>query len=67
MESFRDGYEITLSERSSTANVIAQQSHKLDQIRKIFTGRRNVRRWKRARDKRRGGWHGRNRGGHIGN
>ncbi|KAA3474391.1 mannan endo-1,4-beta-mannosidase 7-like [Gossypium australe] len=67
MESFRDGYEIILSERSSTANVIAQQSHKLDQIRKIFTRRRNVQRWKRARAKRRGGWHGRNRGGHIGN
>ncbi|MBA0803066.1 hypothetical protein Gohar_013315 [Gossypium harknessii] len=58
MESFRDGYEIILSERSSTANVIAQQSHKLDQIRKIFTRRRNVQRWKRARAKRRGGWHG---------
>ncbi|KAB2004457.1 hypothetical protein ES319_D11G199700v1 [Gossypium barbadense] len=57
MESFRDGYEIILSERSSTANVIAQQSHKLDQIRKIFTRRRNVQRWKRARAKRRGGWH----------
>uniref|UniRef100_A0A7N0UBZ6 mannan endo-1,4-beta-mannosidase n=1 Tax=Kalanchoe fedtschenkoi TaxID=63787 RepID=A0A7N0UBZ6_KALFE len=29
MDSFRDGYEISLSESSSTSNLIAQQSHKL--------------------------------------
>ncbi|KAL4363336.1 hypothetical protein GQ457_04G019780 [Hibiscus cannabinus] len=62
MDSFRDGYELVLSERSSTASVIAQQSHKLDQIRKIFTRMRNVRRWKKARAMRRGRWHRRNRG-----
>ena len=67
MDSFRDGYEIVLSESSSTANVIAQQSHKLAQIRKIFTRMRNVERWKRARAMRRGQWHGRNGGKHIGN
>ncbi|XWS45453.1 hypothetical protein CRYUN_Cryun15aG0137800 [Craigia yunnanensis] len=67
MDSFRDGYEIVLSESSSTANVIAQQSHKLDQIRKIFTRMRNVERWKRARAMRSGQWHGRNEGRHIGN
>ena len=67
MDSFRDGYEIVLSESSSIANVIAQQSHKLDQIRKIFTRMRNVERWKRARAMRRGQWHGRNGGKRIGN
>ncbi|KAM1090912.1 hypothetical protein ACFX2I_018315 [Malus domestica] len=36
MDSFRDGYDIVLSQSPSTANVIAQQSHKLNQIRKIF-------------------------------
>ncbi|KAK8685773.1 hypothetical protein V6N13_124807 [Hibiscus sabdariffa] len=67
MDSFRDGYELVLSESSSTASVIAQQSHKLDQIRKIFTRMRNVRRWKKARAMRRGRWHRRNRGRGIGN
>ncbi|XP_048230900.1 mannan endo-1,4-beta-mannosidase 7 [Ricinus communis] len=65
MDSFRDGYEIILGERSSTANVISQQSHKLNQIRKIFERMRNVQRWKRARAMRR--HQGGNRGGHIGN
>ncbi|KAK8716764.1 hypothetical protein V6N13_044065 [Hibiscus sabdariffa] len=35
MDSFSDGYEIVLSERSSTANIIAQQAHKLGKIRRI--------------------------------
>ncbi|XVF59666.1 hypothetical protein PTKIN_Ptkin07bG0294000 [Pterospermum kingtungense] len=69
MDSFKDGYEIVLSKSSSTANIIAQQAHKLDQIRRIFTRMKNVERWKRARTMRgrRGQWHGRNRGRHIGN
>ncbi len=58
MDSFRDGYEIVLSQSPSTANVIAQQSRKLYQIRKIFARMRNVERWKRARAIR---------GKHIGN
>jgi mannan endo-1,4-beta-mannosidase len=49
MDSFRDGYEIVLSQSPSTANVIAEQAHKLDQIRKIFARMRNIERWKRAR------------------
>ncbi|CAA3000822.1 mannan endo-1,4-beta-mannosidase 7 [Olea europaea subsp. europaea] len=49
MDSFRDGYEIVLSENSSTANVISQQAHKLDQIRKIFARMRNFEMWRRAR------------------
>ncbi|XVE82583.1 hypothetical protein DITRI_Ditri16bG0017300 [Diplodiscus trichospermus] len=67
MDNFRDGYEIVLSESSSTANIIAQQSHKLNQIRKMFARMRDVERWKRARGARRGRRHGRNRGRHIGN
>ncbi|KDP44593.1 hypothetical protein JCGZ_22175 [Jatropha curcas] len=67
MDNFRDGYEIILGENSSTANVIAQQSHKLYQIRKIFERMRNVQRWKRARAARRRQWQHGNRGRRIGN
>ncbi|XP_028794404.1 mannan endo-1,4-beta-mannosidase 7 [Neltuma alba] len=52
MESFQDGYGVMLGQSSSTANVIAQQSHKLYQLRKIFARMRNMHRWKRARPKR---------------
>lgn len=67
MDSFRDGYEIVLSQSPSTANVIAQQSHKLYQIRRIFSRMRNIQKWKRARDARRDRWGGGNRGRRIGN
>ncbi|KAF6162027.1 hypothetical protein GIB67_002616 [Kingdonia uniflora] len=49
MDSFRDGYEIVLSESPSTANMIAQQSRRLYQIRKMFTRLRNIEKWKKAR------------------
>ncbi|KAL4020165.1 hypothetical protein IC575_018935 [Cucumis melo] len=49
MDSFRDGYEIILSQNPSTANVITQQSRRLYQIRRIFARMRNIERWKRAR------------------
>ncbi|KAK4262145.1 hypothetical protein QN277_027736 [Acacia crassicarpa] len=62
MESFQDGYGVMLGQSSSTANVIAQQSHKLYLLRKIFARMRNTHRGKRARAKRGG-----NRGGQIGN
>lgn len=67
MESFQDGYGIMLGQSSSTANVIAQQSHKLIQIRKIFARMRNMQRWKRARGRRGVPPYGGNRGRHIGN
>jgi mannan endo-1,4-beta-mannosidase len=69
MGNFHDGYEIVLGQPSSTANVIAQQAHKLNQIRKIFLRMRNVERWKRARAARarRGRWQGGNKGKRIGN
>ncbi|KAF5464059.1 hypothetical protein F2P56_014170, partial [Juglans regia] len=56
MDSFRDGYEIVLSQSPSTANIIAQQSHKLHQIRKFFERMRNIERWKRAMATRRAQW-----------
>ncbi|XP_052198176.1 mannan endo-1,4-beta-mannosidase 7 [Diospyros lotus] len=67
MDSFRDGYEIVLSQDTSTANVIAKQSHKLYQIRKIFARLRNIQRWKRARASRRAQWRARHKGKRIGN
>ncbi|KAK9948572.1 hypothetical protein M0R45_004141 [Rubus argutus] len=67
MGSFGDGYEVVLSQSPSTANVIAQQSHKLYQIRKIFTRMRNAQRGKRARAIRRAEWLARNKGKPIGN
>lgn len=63
MDSFRDGYEIVLSENSSTANVISQQAHRLYQIRKIFARMRNLEMWRRARQAQR---MARNRGKPIG-
>lgn len=66
MDSFRDGYEIVLSQSPSTANVITQQAHKLYQIRKIFARMRNVERWRRSRAMRRRQRQGGSRGGHIG-
>lgn len=60
MESFDDGYGIMLGQTSSTGNVIAQQSHKLYLIRKIYGRIADERRWKRAR------FNGGNRGRQIG-
>ncbi|GMP44930.1 hypothetical protein CsSME_00013653 [Camellia sinensis var. sinensis] len=50
MDSFRDGYEIVLSESTSTASLIAQQSQKLRKIRKMYARLRNVEIWRKARD-----------------
>ncbi|KAL2906641.1 Mannan endo-1 4-beta-mannosidase 7 [Bienertia sinuspersici] len=47
IESFGDGYTIVLSKNPSTANMIAQQSHKMFMIRKIFARMRNVELWKK--------------------
>lgn len=49
MDSFRDGYDIILSQTPSTANIIAQQSRKLHLIQKIFARMWNMDRWKRTR------------------
>ncbi|KAK4394317.1 Mannan endo-1,4-beta-mannosidase 7 [Sesamum angolense] len=67
MDSFRDGYEIILDENSSTANVIAQQAHKLYQIRKIFSRMRNSAMWRRGRARRAPWLAAGNKGKRIGN
>ncbi|KAM7516229.1 hypothetical protein LguiA_005812 [Lonicera macranthoides] len=66
MGTLGDGYDIVLSQSPSTANLIAQQSHKLYQIRKIFGRMRNVEMWKKARAVRRAEWLAKNKGKQIG-
>ncbi|KAL4555108.1 hypothetical protein LXL04_037719 [Taraxacum kok-saghyz] len=56
MELFGDGYDVVLSQGTSTANIIGQQGRRLYQVRKIFARMRNVQRWKRARAARRAQW-----------
>ncbi|KAI6688822.1 hypothetical protein NL676_025650 [Syzygium grande] len=53
MDSYRDGYEIVLSESPSTASAIAQQSQKLNRIRKMYARLKNIEEWKKANDRRR--------------
>ncbi|KAL5704688.1 mannan endo-1,4-beta-mannosidase [Ranunculus cassubicifolius] len=67
MDSYGDGYEIVLSKSPSTANMIAQQSRKLFQVRKMYIRLRNIEKWKRAKAIRRAQWSSRNRGRNIGN
>lgn len=67
MGSFGDGYDIVLSQSSSTVNVITQQSWKLYRVRKVFERMRNVQRWKRARGMKKGRRQGGNGGRRIGN
>ncbi|GAB2282760.1 Mannan endo-1,4-beta-mannosidase 7 [Dionaea muscipula] len=55
MDSFRDGYEVVLSESPSTANMITQESHKLLLLRKLFARMRNIAKARRARAIRAGG------------
>lgn len=50
MDSFRDGYEVVLSENSSTASLIAEESQKLNRIRKMYARLRNIEKWKKARE-----------------
>ncbi|CAK9176387.1 unnamed protein product [Ilex paraguariensis] len=54
MDSYRDGYEIVLSESPSTASLIAQESRKLIKIRKMYARLRNIEKRKRSRDNKRG-------------
>lgn len=50
MDSFRDGYEVVLGESPSTATLIAQQSQKLNRIRKMYARLRNIEKWNKARE-----------------
>lgn len=56
MDSFRDGYEVVLSENPSTANLISQESRRLVHIRKMYAKLRNIEKWKRAREIRKAQW-----------
>lgn len=56
MDSYRDGYEVILSESSSTVTLIAQESQKLGHIRRMYEKLRNIEKWKKARDIRRAQW-----------
>ena len=57
MDSFRDGYEVVLGEKPSTATLIAQESQKLNRIRKMYARLRNIEKWKKARESRNSQWH----------
>lgn len=49
IDDMRDGYEIILSEHSSVANLIAQQSQKLIRIRKMYARLKNLEKLKKAK------------------
>ena len=63
MDSYGDGYAVVLSQSPSTANLIAQQSRRLYQVRRIFARMRNIERWKKARAARKNGDKGKQIGG----
>ncbi|GMJ15413.1 endo-beta-mannase 7 [Hibiscus trionum] len=53
MDSFGDGYEIIMSQLTSTVDIITQESQKLNRIRKMFVRLKNIERLNKARDIRR--------------
>jgi len=55
MDNFNDGYEIVLSQNPEISGLIAQESQKLNRIRKMYVRLTNIERWKRAREKKAGG------------
>ncbi|KAK8465337.1 hypothetical protein PHAVU_009G059700 [Phaseolus vulgaris] len=57
MDYFRDGYEVVLDESPSTASLIAQESQKLNHIRKMYVRLRNIEKWNRAKEIRGSQWH----------
>ncbi|OWM80855.1 hypothetical protein CDL15_Pgr006886 [Punica granatum] len=50
MDSYRDGYEVVLSESPSTANLIMAQSKQLRRITKMYARLRNVEIWRRVNE-----------------
>ncbi|CAN0875001.1 Mannan endo-1,4-beta-mannosidase 7 [Linum grandiflorum] len=50
MDSFGDGYEVILSNNTSTVGIIADQSQKINRIRRMYVKLRNIEMWKRARN-----------------
>ncbi|XP_027353756.1 mannan endo-1,4-beta-mannosidase 7-like [Abrus precatorius] len=57
MDSFRDGYEVVLGESPSTATLIAQESQKLNRIRKMYARLRNIEKWNKAKEIKGSQWH----------
>lgn len=49
MDSFRDGYEVILTENASTSSLITQNSDKLNRIRKMYVRLRNIKKLERAK------------------
>ncbi|XP_006342222.1 mannan endo-1,4-beta-mannosidase 7-like [Solanum tuberosum] len=49
MDSFKDGYEIILSESSSVSDIIIEQSKRLNKIRKMYARLKNIEKWKKPR------------------
>ncbi|KAK6939480.1 Glycoside hydrolase, family 5 [Dillenia turbinata] len=60
IDNLRDGYEIIFNESPSTDSIIAEQSQKLNKVRKMYVHLRNVDRLKRAREIRDGQQQGTN-------
>lgn len=56
LDSFRDGYEVVLDESPSTATLIAQESQKLNHIRKMYARLRNIEKLNRAKEIRGSQW-----------
>ncbi|KAL4296799.1 hypothetical protein GQ457_12G031130 [Hibiscus cannabinus] len=53
MDSFGDGYEIIMSQPTSTVDIITRESRKLNRIRKMFVRLKNIERLNKARKIRR--------------
>ncbi|KAK4794342.1 hypothetical protein SAY86_012336 [Trapa natans] len=51
MDSYRDGYEVVLSESPTTASLIKDQSEKLNKIRKMYARLRDLEIWRKANKK----------------
>ncbi|XWS25798.1 hypothetical protein CRYUN_Cryun27aG0098400 [Craigia yunnanensis] len=67
MDSFRDGYEVIMSEGTSIVNIITQESEKLNRIRKMYARLKNIEKLKKARDIRRAQWRAGNGASNTGN
>ncbi|KAJ4824565.1 Mannan endo-1,4-beta-mannosidase 7 [Turnera subulata] len=58
LDSFRDGYEVIFRENPSTSGIIADQSHKLNRLRKMYVRLSNIEKLKKAKDRSRSGNNG---------
>lgn len=56
MDSYGDGYEVIMSQGTSTVDLITQESQKLNRIRKMYVRLRDIEKWNKAREIRRAQW-----------